>query len=55
MEQEKDNFWLYIGGLIVLVIALVFVFKTTHKGAIPEKAYMETAKEVDEQLAKSKR
>ncbi|WP_198323250.1 hypothetical protein [Methylococcus capsulatus] len=54
MEQEKDNFWLYIGGLIVFVIALVFVFKNTHKEAIPEKAYQETSKEIDEQIAKAK-
>lgn len=26
-EQTKDNFWLYIGGLIVAVILLVFVLK----------------------------
>jgi small neutral amino acid transporter SnatA (MarC family) len=54
MEQEKDNFWFYIGGLIVFVIALVCVFKNTHKEAIPEKAYTETSKEIDEQIAKAK-
>lgn len=25
--QEKDNFWLYIGGLIALVVVLVFLLK----------------------------
>jgi uncharacterized integral membrane protein len=54
MERQKDNFWFYIGGLIVLVIALVFVFKNTHKEAIPEKAYTETSKEIEEQIAKAK-
>ena len=26
-EQEKDNFWLYIGGLIVVVVVLVVLLK----------------------------
>lgn len=25
--QEKDNFWLYIGGLIAVVVVLVFLLK----------------------------
>ena len=28
MEQEKDNFWLYIAGLIVVTIALVLLLKS---------------------------
>jgi len=27
MEQEKDNFWLWIGGLIVVTIILVVMLK----------------------------
>jgi uncharacterized membrane protein len=54
VEQEKDNFWVYIGGFIVLVIALVFMFKNMHKEAIPEKAYSETSKQIDEQIARTK-
>ena len=26
-EKERDNFWLYIGGLILATIILVFVLK----------------------------
>lgn len=28
MEQEKDNFWFYIAGVIVLVVAFVFIMKS---------------------------
>lgn len=28
MENEKDNFWLYIGGLIVVTIVLVLMLKS---------------------------
>ncbi|MFA5985473.1 MAG: hypothetical protein WC782_15760 [Methylococcaceae bacterium] len=52
-EQQKDNFWLYIGGFLGLVIVLVFAFKSMHKEAIPT-AYSETAKEVDAQLQRAK-
>jgi uncharacterized membrane-anchored protein YhcB (DUF1043 family) len=52
MEQEKDNFWLYIGGLIVGILVLVFIFKSAHNEAIPSKAYEETSKQVEQQLEK---
>lgn len=57
MEETagKDNFWLYIGGGIALVIALVVIFKSTHNEAIPASAYAETAKEVDKQIEAAKR
>jgi len=40
-NQEKDNFWVYIGGLIVTVIVLIFILKgreTEHlaSGAVAE-------------------
>jgi uncharacterized membrane protein HdeD (DUF308 family) len=53
--QEKDNFWVYIGGVIALVIGLVIMFKSTHKEAIPATAYAETAKEVDRQIEAAKK
>jgi hypothetical protein len=52
MEQEKDNFWVYIGGLIVGIVVLVFIFKGAHNEAIPAKAYAETAKQVEQQIEK---
>ncbi|CAL1240448.1 hypothetical protein [Candidatus Methylocalor cossyra] len=54
MEQEKDNFWLYVGGGIVLIVVLVFAFKSMHSKEIPASAYSETAKQVEAQVAKSK-
>lgn len=50
--QEKDNFWLYIGGLIGLILVLTIVFKSAHNEAIPTTAYQETSKQVDAQIAK---
>lgn len=43
MEQEKDNFWLYIGGVIVaVVITLVMVKGSEHeKYATAQKAIAE--------------
>jgi hypothetical protein len=52
MEQTKDNFWLYVGGLIAGIVVLVVVFKSTHEQAIPATAYQETAKQVDAQIAR---
>lgn len=53
--QQNDNFWMYIGGLIIVVIALVVFFKSMHNEAIPAAAYAETAKQVDQQLESTKR
>jgi hypothetical protein len=53
--QDKDNFWMYIGGGIILVLGLVFMFKSTHNEAIPASAYAETAKQVDAQIEAAKR
>ena len=57
MEEtaNKDNFWLYVGGGIALVIALVVIFKSTHNEAIPASAYAETAQEVEKQIASAKK
>lgn len=53
-EAKQDNFWLYVGGGIALVIAMVIVFKNMHSEAIPSSAYAETAKEVDRQIESAK-
>ena len=55
IEAKQDNFWLYIGGGIALVIALVVIFKSTHNEAIPASAYAETAKEVERQIESAKK
>jgi hypothetical protein len=52
---SKDNFWLYVGGGIALVIALVVIFKTTHNEAIPASAYAETAQQVEKQIEAAKK
>lgn len=48
-DQEKDNFWLYIGGLIVATVILVVLLKgreTEHlKGG-----YEELDREVEAQM-----
>ncbi len=48
-DQEKDNFWLYIGGLIVATVILVILLKgreTEHlKGG-----YEELDREVEAQM-----
>ncbi len=43
MEQEKDNFWLYIGGVIVLVVGVLFMVKGSEheKYATAQKAISE--------------
>ncbi len=52
MEQEKDNFWLYVGGLVVGVVVLVVMFKGMKQDDIPAKAFAETNKQVDSQIDK---
>lgn len=54
-SQQNDNFWMYVGGLIVLAIGLVVLFKGMHNEAIPAAAYAETAKEVEHQIESAKR
>jgi hypothetical protein len=52
--QQRDNFWMYVGGLIVVVLTLVFVFKGMHDKEIPSSAYAETAKQIDRQIEAAK-
>ncbi len=43
MEKEKDNFWLYIGAVIVAVVAVLFMVKGSEheKYATAQKAISE--------------
>jgi len=54
MDNEKDNFWLYIAGIIVLAIGLVFMLKSREMESVPYTAYGETKAEVDKQISKAK-
>jgi ubiquinone biosynthesis protein COQ9 len=52
--QEKDNFWLWIGAIIVAVIIGVFLFKARETSSVPYKAYEETKSEVERQIQGAK-
>jgi len=52
MKEESDNFWLYVGGLIVGVVVLVVMFKGMKQDDIPAKAFAETSGQVDSQIKK---
>ncbi|CAI8726400.1 hypothetical protein [Methylocaldum szegediense] len=54
MEQQKDNFWLYIGGIIVATIVGVFLLKNREMESVPYKAYEETKAEVEKQINQAK-
>lgn len=54
MENEKDNFWLYIGGIIATAVVLVLLLKNRETESVPYKAFEETKQEVDKQIAKQK-
>ena len=43
MEKEKDNFWLYIGAVIVVAIGVLFTVKNSEheKYATAQKAIAE--------------
>jgi hypothetical protein len=48
-KKEKDNFWLYIGGIIVATILLVVVLKGRETEHLTG-GYEELQKEVSEQM-----
>jgi hypothetical protein len=54
MEQEKDNFWLWIAGVIALTVVLVFMLKARENEASgwQNGAYEESKAEVEKQLNK---
>jgi hypothetical protein len=54
MENEKDNFWLYIGGIIATAVVLVLLLKNRETESVPYKAYEETKQEVEKQIQKHK-
>jgi hypothetical protein len=57
MEQEKDNFWIWIGALILATIIGVFLLKARENEASgwQNGAYEESKAEVEKQLAKAKK
>lgn len=54
MEQEKDNFWLYIGAVIVATIIGVFLLKSREMESVPVDAYNQTRAEIEKQISKAK-
>lgn len=56
MENEKDNFWLYIAGVIVLAIGLVFMLKQRENevSGWQNGAYEQTKQEVEHQIKNAK-
>lgn len=54
MEQEKDNFWLYIGGVIVLAFVFVFAMRgqrsDLEQGVTNQSAQAESKAEVDKAI-----
>jgi hypothetical protein len=55
MELDKeDNFWLWIGALIVAVIIGVFLLKSREMESVPADAYNETKAQVEKQMKNAK-
>jgi hypothetical protein len=54
MEQEKDNFWLWIGAVIVAAVIGVFLLKAreNENSGWQNGAYEESKAEVEKQLSK---
>jgi hypothetical protein len=54
MENEKDNFWLWIGGVIVLTIVLVVMLKQRENEVSGwDGSYAQSAAEVDKALTRN--
>ena len=49
--QEKDNFWLYIAGIIVATIVLVFMLKARETEHLQSGAVAESQAEVAAELS----
>ncbi|MGJ0491082.1 MULTISPECIES: hypothetical protein [Methylobacter] len=49
-EQQRDNFWLYIGGIIVLTIVLVVMLKGRETEHLKSGAVAELQKETFQQI-----
>jgi hypothetical protein len=54
VEQEKDNFWLYIGAVIFAAVIGVFLLKSreNENSGWENGAYAESKAEVEKQLSK---
>ena len=52
--QEKDNFWLYIAGLIIATVILVFMLKSRETEHLQSGAVAQSQAEVDAAIAKRK-
>lgn len=53
MENEKDYFWFYIGGIIATAVVLVLLLKSRETESVPYKAFEETKQQVDKQIEKA--
>ena len=53
-EQEKDNMWVWIGGLIVITVILVFMLKGRETEHLTG-GYEELDAEIKQQMAKENR
>jgi hypothetical protein len=53
-NQEKDNFWMWIGAIIVATVILVFMLKSRENevSGWNNGAYQQTKAEVDKQVEK---
>jgi hypothetical protein len=54
MENEKDNFWIYIGGIIAMAIVLVIMLKSRETESVPYSAFAETNAQVEKQISGAK-
>jgi hypothetical protein len=56
MEQEKDNFWVWIGALIIAVIVGVLILKARENevSGWDNGAIQESKSEVNKQLSRQK-
>ena len=50
-EQEKDNFWLYIGGIVVATVIGVFLLKARETEHLKSGAVAEIQSEVAADIA----
>ncbi|MGR9073946.1 MAG: hypothetical protein ACU833_12860 [Gammaproteobacteria bacterium] len=53
-EQEKDNFWVWVGGLIVITVILVFMLKARETEHL-QGGYEQLDNEVKQQMNQENR
>lgn len=51
-KSEKDNFWFIIGGIVVLAIALVLIFKNREMQSVPYDSYKEVKSQLEQHTNK---